>query len=338
MRAERSTIQAFCVALALLVAGAVGFRWLVSELNIFQQKEAVALRRPLDSVPTKLGRWERVGQDSIFSDTLIEELGTRSYLDRTYALDGDARNGVVHVHVAYYTGTIDAIPHIPERCWAVSGLELTRNSEGTPIAIDRAAWEPLDPPAESGTEYFTVSLADPVTADLERVTMPVGDVVATTIEFQDPKAPEVRQAGGYFFIANGRLTSSSYGVRALAFNLTDRYAYYCKIQLTKTGRVKEGESLLTPFREDASTLLTELIPQVMRCLPDWPEWERRSREGSAGQASPAQAATQAAGAASDEVIREFAREVTNEPIHEGSASERRSAATKVPAETAPTRG
>jgi hypothetical protein len=285
MRVERSSVHAFCVALALLVAGAVGFRWLVSELNIFLQKEAVALRRPLDSVPTKLGRWERVGQDSIFSDTLIEELGTRSYLDRTYAIDGDPRNGIVHVHVAYYTGTIDAIPHIPERCWAVSGLELTRNSEGTPIDIDRTGWKPLDPPAEGGTEYFTRSLTDPVTADLEQVTMPVGDVVATTIEFQNPKEPEVRQAGGYFFIANGRLTSSSYGVRALAFNLTDRYAYYCKIQLTKTGRVKEGESLLTPFKSDAASLLTELIPQVMRCLPDWPEWERKSREGAAGQAS-----------------------------------------------------
>jgi hypothetical protein len=282
MRADASSIRAYFIALGVLVAGAVGFRLLVGQLNIFLMKERVDLRRPLDTVPTKIGRWERFGSDSVFSDTLIEELGTRSYLDRTYAIDGDPAKGIMHVHVAYYTGTIDAVPHIPERCWAVGGLELTRNSEGAKLDIDRSAWEPLVRDGIEPGRYMSVSVIDPVTADIERVAMPLGDIVATTIEFQDPKYPQDRQVGGYFFIANGVAVASSYGVRQAAFNLRDRYAYYCKIQLTKRGKVAEPNgSLVEPFTRDAADLLGGLIPHVMRCLPDWPTYEAKSREATA---------------------------------------------------------
>lgn len=280
---DRSAIRAYLAALVILVVGAVGFRLLVNQLNIHLTKEAVDLRRPLDSIPTKLGRWERIGSDSVFSSTLIEELGTKSYLDRVYAVEGNPAKGTVHVHIAYYTGTIDAVPHIPERCWAVGGLELTRNSEGTPIDIDRSGWRPATDAAKDGSSRYQVTtVKDPVTADLEEVTMPVGELALTTIEFQDPKQPKVRQVGGYYFIANGSLARTSYDVRAMAFNLSDRYAYYCKIQLTKSGVVaEENGSLLEPFKSDASELLTALTPHLMRCLPDWPTWEKRSQGGAA---------------------------------------------------------
>jgi hypothetical protein len=113
--------------------------------------------------------------------------------------------------------------------------------------------------------------------------MPRGDIAMTTIEFQDPKRPELRQVGGYFFLANGATARTSYDVRSLAFNLTDRYAYYCKIQLTKSGTVKGAdESLLEPFKADATELLSELIPPLMRCLPDWPTWEKPGGEKAGG--------------------------------------------------------
>ena len=281
MLLERSTLKAYAAALAILIAGAVGFRMLVAQLNIHLMKEPVELRRPLDTIPTRLGRWERVGLDSVFSDTLIEELGTRRYLDRTYAIDGDPKKGVVHVHVAYYTGTIDAVPHIPERCWAVGGLELTRNSEGVEVAIDRSEWRKQV--GRDDARYMVASVKDAVTAEIDEITMPRGDIAMTTIEFQDPKRPELRQVGGYFFLANGATARTSYDVRSLAFNLTDRYAYYCKIQLTKSGTVKGAdESLLEPFKADATELLSELIPPLMRCLPDWPTWEKPGGEKAGG--------------------------------------------------------
>jgi hypothetical protein len=122
-----------------------------------------------------------------------------------------------------------------------------------------------------GDSPFILNSSYTITADIERVAMPVGDIVATTVEFQDPKKPQERQVGGYFFIANGVAVASSYGVRQAAFNLRDRYAYYCKIQLTNRGKVSDPNgSLIGPFRRDAADLLSGLLPHVMRCLPDWP--------------------------------------------------------------------
>jgi len=282
MRVERSSVRAYVVAIATLAIAGIGFYALIKQFNVFLTKERVDLRRPLDAVPTTIGRWSRVGPDGSYNDIMLEELGTRSYLDRTYAIDGDPNKGALHVHVAYYTGTIDAVPHIPERCWAVGGLELTQNSEPAKLDIDRSKWRP------SRVEgYFTSDVVDAVTADIESVTMPVGDVIATTIEFQNPKSPKVRQVGGYFFIANGKLESSSYGVRRAAFNLTDRYAYYCKVQVTKKGLVEDEDgSLIGPFKDETTELLGALLPEVMRCLPDWPEWEAKASGASAeGEAS-----------------------------------------------------
>jgi Protein of unknown function (DUF3485) len=283
---ERSVIKAFVAALAILVAGAIGFRMLVNELNIHLLKERVDLRRPLDTIPARIGRWERVGTDSVFSDTLIEELGTRSYLDRMYAIDGDPAKGAVHVHVAYYTGTIDAVPHIPERCWAVGGLEpLPNSAKSIALDIDRSAWR--KPSRETGSAYMVASVKDPVTADIEEVTMPVGEIDLSAVEFQDPKNPQRRQVGAYFFLANGATARTSYDVRARAFNLKDRYAYYCKVQFTKSGFMKDAEeSLLEPFRRDATELMNGLVPHLMRCLPDWPTWEQRSLVGGGEDGEP----------------------------------------------------
>jgi hypothetical protein len=69
---------------------------------------------------------------------------------------------------------------------------------------------------------------------------------------------------GYFFVANGGHTDSALGVRRLAFRLTDRYAYYLKVQVG-SGSVQSAEELA----EVSSSLLHELLPEIMRCVPDW---------------------------------------------------------------------
>ena len=97
----------------------------------------------------------------------------------------------------------------------------------------------------------------------------------TTTCFQDPKKPNMTLIGGYFFIANGSLTPSALAVRNLSFRLTDRYAYYCKVQFSY--RVNEQpQKAITMFDELSSDLLQSLIPQLMRSLPDWPSLENKS--------------------------------------------------------------
>jgi hypothetical protein len=117
-------------------------------------------------------------------------------------------------------------------------------------------------------------VADPVTGAVSDVSLPVGDLELTVTEFQNPKSPRQRTIGGYLFVANGRLTRSAYGVRALAYERTERKAYYCKVQFNLSGVVASDEGSLIPqYRKDVSELMTELLPQLMKALPDWPSIE-----------------------------------------------------------------
>ena len=114
--------------------------------------------------------------------------------------------------------------------------------------------------------------------------MPLGDYRLRITQFQDPRKPKRRLLGGYLFIANGRLTSDAYGVRALAFERTERFAYYCKVQFSMEISVSNEEDSAIPlFRESANELFVALLPHLMVRLPDWPTVERRAAdmEGSA---------------------------------------------------------
>ena len=275
MRVDRVVRSAFVAGCATLVVGGVGFRVALAQLQVYLKKEPVPLREPLDTLPAKLGRWKQVGKDTTFSDALIEELGPRNYLDRFYAIDGVAEKGIVEVHAAYYTGMVDTVPHIPERCWGAGGLVQLGDIVTMPLAIAGLGEPAADAPENraTGLRYPMATVTDPVTRRSEPVALPVGEMAMTLTTFQDPKASRLVQFGGYFFIANGRCTPSTFGVRALAFNLTDRYAYYCKVQLS--GRYPEGAPPASErFRADSEDFLSQLLPHLMRRLPDWPSVER----------------------------------------------------------------
>jgi hypothetical protein len=54
----------------------------------------------------------------------------------------------------------------------------------------------------------------------------------------------------------------------LAFDRSSQYAYYCKIQLTI---LSDPQSTLEDFNAIASEFISELLPEIMKCLPDWAE-------------------------------------------------------------------
>lgn len=276
MRFRRSVIAAYCCACAVMLLGAAGFRVAVERLNVFVVKKPVELRGPLATIPPTLGAWRRVGEDTIFGAALVEELGTSQYLDRTYALEGDPEKGLASVHVAFYTGAIDDVPHIPERCWDAAGMVMTRPPEVLDLEIDDSEWtlEPELVNLASGEPYRSVEVRHPVTGMIERVYMPVGPIEMTVSEFRPATSTRERQTGGYFFIANGRPTASALGVRRLAFSLTDEYAYYCKVQVTvRSSAAADDDEARGLFRAVASEIVAELLPHLMKRLPRWPDYE-----------------------------------------------------------------
>jgi hypothetical protein len=275
MRVDRSVRKALIAGCAALAIGGLCFRLAVAQLRVYLKKETVSLREPLDSISSTLGTWKQVGKDSVFSDALIEELGTRSYLDRMYAVNGDPSRGVMQVHAAYYTGMIDAVPHIPERCWNANGMVMRGQPMVRKVEFDRSAWDTDQGPIQpaSGRRYPTARVKDAVTRKASIVSMPLGDVEMTVSAFQDPRAPNETALGGYLFVANGSLTPSALAVRNLSFKLSDRYAYYCKVQFSAR-MPGEPDTVLPKFDTMTSELLQSLLPQLMRCLPDWPAIER----------------------------------------------------------------
>ena len=99
--------------------------------------------------------------------------------------------------------------------------------------------------------------------------MPLGDPEIRVFMFPSPETGGVMFAG-YFFITNGWWTARSEEIRLLAFDPTDEYAYYTKIEFSMIGDSDEDLDL---FIERVSDMLNPLLPQLMRCLPDWSEVE-----------------------------------------------------------------
>jgi len=301
MRFDRQAKFAlFGAALALVLAG-VGFRAAIAQLNIYLQKEPVPIREGLANIPSSLGPWRRVGEDQILSEAIVEELGTRQYLNRTFVRDArseSARSGagpgetprrdqkgtdaMIALHIAYYTGMIDAIPHVPERCWVAGGMVLVDGARIVPLTLDTSAWgtSKVPPNRATGRPYQTADAFDSVLRRFVPVHVPVGEFAIRAMEFQDEARPDQRMIGGYFFIANGRVTSSALDVRKLAFQRTDPYAYYTKVQFAMPARA-DDDRRWERFQEYTSEFLDELLPHLMRSLPDWPEVEARGVPGSA---------------------------------------------------------
>ena len=276
---DRQAKAAFIVlCISLLVCG-LGFRAAINYLNITLQKKPVHLREHFATIPRTLGDWKALGEDTVLPAETIESLGTNVYLDRFYSRNvGEARPQIISFHLAYFTGMIDAMPHVPDRCMQVHGLE-QRASEPTNIAmeIDKSLW-PGDPTLMHkvlNVPYPTAMFAHHVTGRPVRVHLPIGEYILRAIEFSDPQQPGLRIWAGYFFIANGRVTPVPWGVKKLAFEPREKYAYYCKVQFTMTG----DENLpVDAFVDAVSDLTEQMLPRLMQCLPDWAEVERRLEE------------------------------------------------------------
>ncbi|MDP6600862.1 MAG: exosortase/archaeosortase family protein [Phycisphaerales bacterium] len=261
--------RGFIIATVLLGMSAVVFQVGVHQLNIFLRKEPVHLRHQLSNIPSQIGRWQASGDDLRLDEAGVEALGTDRYLSRRYVAEVNGRPVQVQVHIAYYTGQIDAIPHIPDRCLVAGGFVPKSAEPATlPLTLPIDSWREDPEHALAGEHYRYVRVRDPEGGRREKVRMPVGEIRLRTTEFSHPQAGDGRIFAGYFFVANGRTTPFPERIRLLAFDRTSRAAYYCKVQFTIHGDALFGEER---FIEMTSEIAADLLPVIMQCLPDWVE-------------------------------------------------------------------
>jgi hypothetical protein len=265
------------VAAGVLATAAMGFGAAVSRYRLMLNKEAIypPANRQLIALPRELSEWIALGQDRRESPEIEAELGTSNYVSRLYKRkDTPAGENpvIVDFHAAYYTGMIDTVPHVSDRCFVGAGMSLVSAGSDVTIPIDPTRWrlvEDEDVPVELAGRLFRARL--PNSSD-----QPGGKVYATfnpnelklrTFRFRDGNGRDIYS--GYFFIANGGVVARAEGVRLLAFDLRSKYAYYCKVQFTSTSVNSEQE-----LGEKAGSLLNELLPEIMRCVPPWQDVKR----------------------------------------------------------------
>lgn len=274
---DRQAKLALIILSIILIGCRIGFQISINSLNAFLEKKPVELRAQLSKIPMRLGDWVSK-ENEILTAEIVEELGTKHYIDRRYTkTTKDAGSPWLSVHVTYYTGMIDAVPHVPDRCLVAGGMNLKARPKNLPLSLDVSNWS-IDREhtnARSGKPYHIMLFRDRITNKAIRLRMPIGDFELRTSEYSSKDIPGSRIYAGYFFIANGELTPSPKEVRKYAFDLSVPYAYYAKIQFLTVG---PGNFESEDFVELVSEFLPELLPELMRCLPDWVEVEMNTKE------------------------------------------------------------
>ncbi|MBN8644364.1 MAG: hypothetical protein J0L61_03875 [Planctomycetes bacterium] len=280
---------AFVAALAVLVGSAAGISAVVRSLGAHLTKLPIqpkderqhTIPREIKGWPDPDTGWCQQGQDRDMTAEEAEELGTGDTISRAYIECGPKvgpKPRVILLHTAYYTGMIDTVPHVPDRCLTAAGTQLDGPTVEVAVPIDMSLLSP-DPWADTA-KGVVYRMRNHTIQRHVRLPRGVENLRMTMTPFKDKTGR--RFFAGYFFIANGGVVASANGVRLLAFRLQDDYAYYLKVQFTIYDvETAEGAGQM------AGEMLNSLFPELALRVPDWVEVEAGNYpEKTGGQASP----------------------------------------------------
>ncbi len=267
---------ALWATVGVLAVSAVGFGYAIQSLGIMLKKLPIQAEHGVltRDVSSRTASWERArgpGGEPIPDQTInaeIEEtLGTKNHLTRTYVETHPAntsRPQYLQLHLAYYTGKVDTVPHVPDRCFVGGGMQIGKIEGDLPLLIGDAGWKIDGTLPADLRDYELAPLAPDASGEVRWVHLPrdARHLRLRTMRFLDAGRPVY---AGYLFIANGGHTPSANEVRGLAFDLKNTYAYYLKVQVTSQTARDVDEFIAT-----TSSLVSELLPEIMRTVPDWP--------------------------------------------------------------------
>jgi hypothetical protein len=261
--------RSFLIVTLVLLTAALGLNVAVSAMKLHFKKEPVPLARPLGAIPPKLGSWVQVSEDQALDKEMQDVLGTKEYIFRDYVNETDVPgvaerfrgktveerrsilngirqqfpNAVISLSVTYYTGMVDTVAHVPDRCVTADGYE--------PKDYTTPQWPIADqlPPS-----------AKPRGAD----GTPLDAVEVRYINFEDQTGnAKFPRSVSYFFHTNGKFVSSPLEVRNQLANLFVKKGYYAKIEtMTTIADTKVSADKTANF-------LSSALPEVHKCMPDW---------------------------------------------------------------------
>lgn len=271
---------AFIAGISVLVGSAAGLSFVVKALGAHLTKlpiQPAGEKSKQHNIPSEVkgwpdekSGWRQVGTDRELSKEEIEELGTSDTISRLYVefgphLPEGKRPPGVMLHTAYYTGMIDTVPHVPDRCITAAGTAMDGSPREVPVPLDMNLLSE-DPTADHtrGTVY---RMRNWNLGRFVRLPRGIENLRMTVTPFKDSRNGR-RFYAGYFFIANGGVVASANGVRLLAFRLQDDYAYYLKVQFTSSDAESEEDLGVL-----AGRMLNSMLPEIAQRVPDWVEVE-----------------------------------------------------------------
>ena len=230
----------YVVCLLLLIVASGAMQMMASVMRVHFAKEPLPLKRPLPELSIAKLRPQydlHPQQPPPLSEDLIENLGTHDFLNWSL-VDTRRRRAdstyLASLFVSYYTGQPDMVPHEPRECIVASGMSL-EHEEIMTVTVPREGRDPLEIP---------VAILDFQSA---------GDALSMM-----PRTLTV----AFFFYTNGGFETSRNGVRLAVANLSDRYAYYSKIEISYSS---DGHRLFAD-REETKSAAAELIRRLMPIL------------------------------------------------------------------------
>ena len=274
-RKSRWLQPGFLLAVGILATSAVGLNVAVSALQLHFKKQPVYPVRPLAEIPTRLGPWVQVSTDEPLDRELQDTLGTDRYVFREYVdtrrvtpaelaqfdgkdslqrkglalqLQQERPEAVLDCAVTYYTGMVDTVAHIPERCYVADGYQ--------PTSHDVLTWG-LGPTFAGNDGSH--------------------DLNVESISFEDQtEAGRITKRVAYCFFVDGQWECDSIGVRERLQDLRATHGFYSKVELmTVIPDAKRCAEVMADF-------LSSALPEVAKCYPDW----NRVEAGTATPARP----------------------------------------------------
>jgi exosortase len=247
----RGVRRMYVTVLSIVTIAALTFGVATHVLQLHFQKSPVPLPMPLTALPADIGPWRWVGSDHPLDADIQAMLGTDQYIYRTYLderlvgpdqieqlrhrsdgetaageISADHPSASVHLSLTYYTGRVDSVSHIPERCYVGGGeASSTRSVQKT--------WNINGQPT---------------------------DVRLVTIDNPQAKPGAIRYVA-YCYRVNGRPESESWRVRRSLINVFERYAWYAKIEVaTPVADADQAAKVLTDFLSNALPEIQSRLP------------------------------------------------------------------------------
>lgn len=252
----RSATIALATIVGILFATLGTLNAAVKYNNIVLNKLPLKLRWQLYRLPKRIGPWQVVRESGPLDTATLEVLGTTQYITWEYqdkSAEGKLSSNNVTLHIAYYTGLVDTVAHVPERCILASGGAKRHSIQTRQVKLEGSQYRP------EGSGFLAPSLKQPL-----GVYIPSLDVPITLFRYYPSDEKERISTAAYFFVANGSFFDSPDKVRAQGMAPWDRYRYYCKVELG-LDKVSDPEEIV----KRVSQFLSHAMPEIMACLPDW---------------------------------------------------------------------